>query len=138
MVSNLLNNVCDDVNLMYPMIAGLLGSALAVEFRSWCGSHSDLPDTERIFEGKPTSLPKSADTLYAVVASMSEYAKDCKDDPVRIGNSLRYAEGMPADYIAILLKNYEAMEEDYQMKLMQIPEYTRLLSKRGVVRNGSV
>ncbi len=138
MVSNLLNNVCDDVNLMYPMIAGLLGSALAVEFRSWCGLHSDLPDTERIFEGKPTSLPKSADTLYAVVASMSEYAKDCKDDPVRIGNSLRYAEKMPADYIAILLKNYEAMEEDYQMKLMQIPEYTRLLSKRGVVRNGSV
>ena len=110
MVSNLLNNVCDDVNLMYPMIAGLLGNALAVEFRSWCGLHSDLPDTERIFEGKPTSLPKSADTLYAVVASMSEYAKDCKDDPVRIGNSLRSAEGMPADYIAILLKNYEAME----------------------------
>ena len=138
MVSNLFNNVCDDVNLMYPMIAGLLGSALAVEFRSWCGLHSDLPDTERIFEGKPTLLPKSADTLYAVVASMSEYAKDCKDDPIRIGNSLRYAERMPADYIAILLKNYEAMEEDYQMKLMQVPEYTRLLSKRGVVRNGSV
>jgi len=138
MVSNLLNNVCDDVDSMYPMIAGLLGNSLAVEFRSWCGLHSDLPNTEAIFEGKPTAVPKSADALYAVVASMSEYAKDCRNDPTLIGNSLRYAEKMPADYIAILLKNYEAMEEDYRMKLMQIPEYTRLLAKRGVVRNGTV
>jgi hypothetical protein len=109
-----------------------------VEFRSWCGLHSDLPDTERIFGGRPTSLPKTADALYAVVNSMCEYAKDCKDDPVRIGNSLRYAQKMPADYIAIVLKNYEAMEENYQEKLMQIPEYMELIHKRGVVRNGSV
>ena len=138
MVSNLLNNVSDDVNAMYPLIAGLLGNALAVEFRSWCGIHSELPDTEAIFAGKEKNLPKTADSLYAVVESMTEYAKDCKDDPERIGNSLRYAEKMPADYIAMLLANYEAMEVNYRMKLLQIPEYTRLLSKRGVVRNGSV
>ena len=138
MVSNLLNNVCEDVNLMYPMIAGLLGSALAVEFRSWCGLHSDLPDTERIFLGVETTVPKTADAIYAVVTSMSEYAKDYKNDLEKIGNSLSYAEKLPADYIGILLMNYEAMEVDYQKKLMQIPEYTRLLSKRGVVRNGSV
>ena len=138
MVSNLLTNVCEDVNLMYPMIAGLLGNALAVEFRSWWSLHNDLPDTEAIFDGREMHLPKRADALYAVVASMSEYARECRNDPVRMGNSLRYAEQMPADYIALLLKNYEAMEENYQAKLRQIPEYMRLLSKRGVVRNGSV
>lgn len=138
MVSNLLNNVSDDVNAMYPMIAGLIGTALALEFRSWCSLHSTLPDTEGIFNGKVTIVPKTADALYAVVTSMSEYAKDCKGDLQRIGNSLRYAEQMPADYAAILLKNYEAMETDYRQTLMQIPEYTRLISKRGVVRNGAV
>ena len=72
------------------------------------------------------------------VCVMGWVQRQYKNDLDRIGNSLSYAERLPADYIGILLKNYEAMEEDYQKKLMQIPEYTRLLSKRGVVRNGSV
>ena len=138
MVSNLLTNVSDDVGLMYPMIAGLIGTGLAVEFRSWCSIHSQLPDTAGIFDGTVSTLPKTADALYAVVTSMTEYAKNCKDDLQRIGNSLRYAEKMPADYIAILLKNYAALGEDYHKTLMQLPEYERLASKRGSVRNGAV
>ena len=138
MVSNILNNVCDDVKEMYTMIAGLIGKGLAVEFRSWCGLHSQLPSMEDIFNGIVREIPKTADALYAVVYSMASYAKDHKDDLDKIGNSLKYAEAMPADYIAILLKNYESMEENYKMTLMSIPEYTNLLSKRGVARNGSV
>ena len=138
MVSNILNNVSEDVNLMYPMIAGLLGSGLAVEFTSWCKRHSDLPETEKIFDGKITFVPTTADALYAVVMSMAEYAKECKDDLERIGNSLRYAKNMPADYIALLLRKYESIEDDYNLKLMGVPEYAEIVSKRSVIRNGSV
>lgn len=138
MVSNLLNNVCDDVNTMYPLIAGLIGSGLALEFRSWCGLHFKLPNTEDIFKGKKCEIPKSADTLYAIVSSMTNYAKEHKDDAEQIGNSLSYASGFPADFVSLLIENYENIDENYKEFLMQIPEYYELSQKRGRVRNGQV
>lgn len=138
MVSNLLNNVCDDVKTMHPLIAGLIGSGLALEFRSWCGMHFKLPNTEDIFMGKTTQVPKSADTLYAVVSSMTSYATEHKDDAEQIGNSLSYAAGFPADFISLLIENYESIDENYKDFLMQIPEYYELSQKRGRVRNGQI
>lgn len=138
MVSNILNSVCDDVSVMYPMIAGLIGSGLAVEFRSWCGMNGELPDIEGIFDGTEFSVPKTSDAMYAVITSMAEYAKDHKYETDRIGNSLSYASKFPADYVAILLKEYETIEDDYKDVLLEIPEYTDLISKRGALRNGRV
>lgn len=138
MVSNLLNNVCDDVKVMHPLIAGLIGSGLALEFRSWCGLHFKLPKTEDIFLGKTTQVPKSADALYAIVSSMTNYAKEHKNDMEQIGNSLTYAAGFPADFISLLIENYENIDENYKEFLMQIPEYYELSQKRGRVRNGQV
>ena len=138
MVSNLLNNVCDNVETMYPLIAGLIGSGLALEFRSWCKMHFKLPNTEDIFMGKKCDIPKSADTLYAIVSSMTNYAKEHKTDVEQIGNSLTYAAGFPADFISLLIENYENIEEGYNKFLMQIPEYYELSRKRRKVRNGQV
>ena len=138
MVSNILNNVSRDVDEMYPMIAGLVGSGVAVAFRSWCSLHHDLPDMEAIFDGRELAVPTRSDKLYAVVSSMVAYAKEHRYETVRIGNSLKYAERMPADYVALLLQCYEAIEEDYRDILMKIPEYLPLVGKRGAVRNGSV
>ena len=137
MVSNLLNNVSDDVETMYPLVAGLVGNGVAYEFRSWC-KMSNLPKVEDIFNGIETPLPETSDTLYAVVASMVSYAKDCKYDIEKIGNSLNYAYNMPTDYIGYLLKNYETFSEDYKSTLLQMPEYIKLASKSGAIRNGSV
>ena len=120
------------------MIAGLIGSGLALEFRSWCSMNSDLPDIEGIFDGTEFSVPKTSDAMYAVITSMSEYAKDHKYELDRIGHSLNYASKFPADYVAILLKEYEAIDEDYKDVLVDIPEYTHLISKRGALRNGRV
>jgi hypothetical protein len=138
MVSNILNAVSDDVEEMYPLIAGLIGSGLAIEFRSWCNIHNDLPDVEKIFSGTEKRQPKSSDAIYAVVSSMISYAKDNKNDTEKIGNSLKYAEKFPADYVALLLQNYEIIEDGYKDILKNIPEYLALIRKRSVLRNGSV
>ena len=138
MVSNLLNNVCDDVESMYPLIAGLIGSGLALEFRSWCKMHFKLPNTEDIFMGKKCEVPKSADVLYAVISSMTSYAKEHKDNAEQIGNSLVYAAAFPADFISLLIENYENIDENYRKFLMQIPEYYELSQRRGRIRNGEV
>ena len=119
------------------MIAGLIGSGLAMEFRSWCGMNSDLPDIEGIFDGTEFTIPKTSDAMYAVITSMCSYAKDHRYETEKIANSLIYIEKFPADYIAILLENYSNIEENYARDvLVQIPEYNRLISKKGTMRNG--
>lgn len=139
MVSNILNNVSGSVDTVYPLIAGLIGSGLATEFRSWCALHKSLPDIEGIFLGSERDLPRTSDSMYAVVSSMAAYAKDHRYEADKISNSLCYAEKMPADYIAILLRNYESIEAGYKENvLLNLPEYLHLVRKVGGMRNGSV
>ena len=42
----------DDIEKMYSLISGLVGSGVAVEFRSWAKVYKQLPDIEEIFDGK--------------------------------------------------------------------------------------
>ncbi len=136
MVSNLLNYVSDDVEELYPLISGLVGKGVALEFRSWCKMYFKLPNVEDIFTGKRVAVPKEIDELYAVVSSMSRYAGEHKYDLEKIGNSLEYAAGFPADFISLLMENYENIEQNYVAFLRQIPQYYELSQKRGSVRNG--
>ncbi len=138
MVSNILNAVCDDVDKMYYMIAGLVGSGMAVEFRTWANIYGKLPKIEDIFNGKNPPIPKSTDALYALVASMVAYAKGCKDDLGKIANSVSYACKMSPDFTAVLIKDYMYIEKNYKEKLMRIPEFAKWLREKGRLINGSV
>lgn len=138
MVSNLLNYVSDDVENMYSMVAGLVGTGVAVEFRTWAKVYQDLPDIEDIFDGKSPALPHNTDAMYALTASMTSYAREHKDEIGRIANSIRYADTMPPDFSTVLLKDYMYLEKDYKEKLMKIPEFTKWLSTKGRLINGTV
>lgn len=138
MVSNILNCVEDDIESMYSLIAGLVGTGTAVEFRTWAKVYSTLPDIEDIFDGKMPVLPQNTDALYALCASMTAYASEHKDDMARIANSITYANHMPPDFSAVVLKDYMYIEKDYKQKLMRIPEFSRWLQTKGSMMNGVV
>lgn len=138
MVSNLLNNVSDDVRKMYPLIAGLVGTGTAIEFMTWTKVFDKVPKMEDVFSGIAKIKPTSMDALYATVSAMSVYAKDVKNDSEKIGCSLEYAQSFPSDFRALLLANYKAIDKDYEKFLQTIPEYYNLARKGGILRNGSV
>ena len=138
MVSNILNSVSDDVDKMYHLIAGLVGTGVAVEFRTWAKVYNSLPNMEDIFDGKMPQLPKNSDAIYALISSMTAYAREHKTEMNRIANSIVYAEHMPPDFSAVLLKDYMYIEDGYKEKLMRIPEFARWLSTKGRLLNGSV
>lgn len=138
MVSNLLNNIDSDVENMYSFIAGLVGSGVAVEFRTWTKVYKDLPQIEDIFDGKMPDVPKETDALYALASSMTAYAKAHKGEMRRIANSIAYADKMPPDFATVLMKDYMYIEENYKQKLMTIPEFTRWLATKGSLINGTV
>ncbi len=138
MVSNILNGISDDAEKMYPMIAGLVGTGAAIEFRTWTKVYKDLPDIEDIFDGKDPVLPGNTDAMYALTASMVAYAREHKEQMDRIANSIRYGSRMPPDFSAVLMKDYMYIEEDYEKKLVRIPEFMKWLERNGSLMNGSV
>lgn len=136
MVSNLLNNINDDVESMYPFIAGIIGTGMAIEFRSWAKLHSAMPDIKNIFDGKEPPLPQNTDTLYSLVSQMTTYAKAHPDDIERIINSLKYAEKMPADFSTLLVKNYMNISTHFKHRLMSTDYFTDLIQRKGAIFNG--
>lgn len=138
MVSDLLNSVSGDVEEMYSMIAGIVGTGVAVEFRTWAKVYKDLPAIEDIFDGKTPPMPKSTDAMYALTAAMTCYARAHKNDMQRVANSIRYADRMPPDFSAVLLKDYLYIEKDYKQRLLLIPEFNRWMQAKGSLLNGSV
>ncbi|MBR0414639.1 MAG: AAA family ATPase [Clostridia bacterium] len=138
MVSNLLNGVNSNVEKMYALIAGIVGTGVAVEFRTWAKIYRDLPAMEDIFDGVETKMPTNTDAMYALISSMTYYAREHKDDMRRIANSIRYAFRMPPDFSTVLLKDYQYIEEGYKQKLMSLPEFVKWNQQVGSLMNGSV
>ncbi len=137
-VSNILNCVDSDVDKMYSLIAGVIGTGPAIEFRTWAKVCSTLPDVEAIFDGTENAVPSGTDAMYALCAAMTSYAGTCKNDLGRIANSIRYAERFPPDFSTVLMKDYMYIEKDYRQKLLHIPEFSKWLSTKGRLLHGSV
>ncbi len=138
MVSNILNNVSDDLERVGSLVAGLIGNGTYIEFKSWSRLFAELPDMEDIFSGKTRVVPKETDQLYAVVASMIAYAREHSGDLTAIGNSIRYASYMPADFARMLIQGYETVKPRYNEILAGIPEYHDFARRGGVKMNGRV
>ena len=138
MVSDLLNDVDPDVDAIYPLIAGLIGTGAAVEFRAWTKVYADLPDIESVFEGRMPPVPKNTDVLYALISSMTAYARGCKNDMAKIAASIRYACKLPPDFAAVLMKDYMYLEPGYRERLMTVPEFAKWLRTTGSLMNGNI
>lgn len=138
MVSNILNLVGGDVESAFDMICGCIGMGIAMEFRTWCKIYDKLPSVEDIFAGKYCAVPKDTDALYALISSMTVYAREHKTKMTLIANSIAFGIQMPADFSAVLMKNYMAIEPGYKDLLMKIPEFYRWLSTKGKLLNGTV
>ena len=138
MVSNLLNNVSDDIDEMFSLISGLVGAGVAVEFRTWSKIYNQLPDIKDIFSGKMPPVPESTDVLYALSSAMVSYAREHKNDITAITNSIKFADKLPPDYSAMLLKDYIYIEKGYKEKLLKIPEFSKWMASKGKLLNGTV
>ena len=131
MVSNVLKTVSSDLDIVYDLIAGLVGKAITVEFKTWSKIYRNLPNMDDIFNGLRADVPTRGDVCYAVISSMVAYAKLHKDNMRKIENSIAYAMKLPPEYSTILLKDYIYLEDGYMNKLLKIPTFSRWLQTRG-------
>ncbi len=134
MVSNILKLNNDDVDASYSLICGLIGKGVAVEFASWCRIFSTLPKIEDIFKGRCNIVPKGTDALYALVSSMTAYARENSNNIKELESSIEYAFKLPSDYAFVLVKNYLAI--GLRDKLMASPSFVKFLQTKGKLLNG--
>ena len=71
--------------------------------------------------------------LQNALATTTKYLETAK-----LANSIRYAERLPADFSALLLRDYMYLEKDFKNVLMRIPEFSHWLQSKGKMLNGVV
>ena len=135
MVSRILDASGGDLESMFMLISGIVGSGTAVEFRTWSRIFGKLPDIEGIFEGTEHRVPGGTDALYALISSMAKYASEHRDDLDAVGRSINYAEQLPPDYQVVLMQDYMNIEEGYHTKLMQLPQFVKWMRSKGALLN---
>lgn len=139
MVSRVLSGYKDDVASVFPLIAGLIGTGVALEFRTFCKVYAELPDMEDIFDGRPCPVPRETSALYALTAAMAAYAREHRTQLDRIAASIRYANRLPSDFSAMLLRDYMYLEKGYrEILLKKVPDFANWLRAKGSLLNGAV
>lgn len=136
MASNLLDLSGGSVDDCFSLLSGLVGTSAAMELRTWEKVWQELPCVEDIFSGKTPPVPTKPDALYALVSSMTAYAREHKDDLLRIGNSVSYALRLPPDFSMVLMQDYMCISPGYKEQLLSIPDFSRWLSTKGSMLNG--
>lgn len=136
MVSNLLNNISDDVNEVYPLIRGLIGTGVASEFRTFANLYHRIPDIKEIFEGGIYDIPDDPSVIYALCSAMVSYVKNNQDDLRGIANSIDYMRHMPRDFAIMLIQDYQLISDKFKEKIRKMPEFARLVSDNASFLNG--
>ncbi len=136
MVSNLLNNISDDVNEIYPLIRGLVGTGTASEFRTFANVYRELPDIKEIFDGEIFNVPKEPSVVYALCSAMVNYVKNNQDDIKGIANSVEYMRYLPRDFAIMLIQDYLLISEKFASKVRKMPEFAKLIHDNASFLNG--
>lgn len=110
MVSNILNDVSENVVAVFPLIAGCIGEEAAYELRSWSEIYSHIPEISEIFDGYTDERPVMPEGLYAVAAGISTYARThhSRDE---IENALNYAANLPAEFKSMIFTDLLEISE---------------------------
>ena len=108
MVSNILCTVSEDIDAVYPMISGCIGTQTASLFKDWTEIYASLPNMEDIFDGRHVSASKEAELLIALRTSMVFYAGKHPEKRL-IDSSIDFACQLPWTFRKQLLHDYFCM-----------------------------
>lgn len=97
MVSNILNYVSENVDEVFPMIAGCIGDSAAFELRTWSEIYSKIPSVEQIFKGNSVEVPVRPQILFALSAEFGPYAEK-HHSTEELSNAIGYASRLPFEF----------------------------------------
>lgn len=105
MVSNILNNVSENMDAIAPLVSGCIGTSVAYSFAKWCTLFGNLPKAEGIFAGEKVRVDHSPELLEALRSEMVSYARTHPEKEL-IDNSIRFAVDQTWAFRTALLHDY--------------------------------
>ncbi len=134
MVSKLLNNTKKLGYSVEPLVSGLVGKDVGLEFIRYVVVNGDIPNVNDIFNGK-VKYEELTETQNEVLKNVIiNNAKIEKNDIDRIKNAVRYILQMPYDYALFILKNICNISEDVKCEVESMIEF-RTWFERAEKRN---
>ena len=97
MVSNILNNVSENIAGVYPLIAGCIGDAAAYELRTWSEVYSKIPEVETVFNGTAEGVPARPEILFALSSKITMHLREHHSEE-EIRNVVDYASQLPVEF----------------------------------------
>lgn len=110
MVSNILNNISEDIPKVFPLIAGCIGMETAYSFRVWSEIYDAVPDVKTIFNGIALNVPEKPEIALALASKIAEYLKD-HHSAMEVENAINYVFSMPIEYRNQALVGFLAVKE---------------------------
>lgn len=132
MVSNLLNDIGMNKVDLIPLIEGLVGKDIALDFNNWYKVKAGLPNISDIFSGKNVEPIDDQDTIFVLRNLLVSAAKVYKDDKEKMTNCLNYIFRLKRDFQLLIMKSILDIERDYKAKLILIPEFVDWYKREGV------
>ncbi len=123
MVSKLLNNTKMITYSIEPLVAGLVGKDVALEFMRYVVVNGDIPSVEDIFNGKGEYKPLTETQNEVLKNVIINYAKTEKDNINKIVNSVKFVLNMPYDYALFILKHYCNLSDEINNAIETMPEF---------------
>ena len=108
MVSNILNNISDNIDAVYPMIVGCIGRDAASKFLPWTKLYNTMPSIPAIFQGERIPIPNTPELLIALRSAMVTYAGKHADQTA-LDHSINLACQLPWTFRKKLLHDYSCI-----------------------------
>lgn len=97
MVSNILNQVSEDVGEVFPLISCCVGDAVAYGLRTWSEVYSKISAVDEMFTGKATGVPSRPEILYVVSSQIPMYAHAHHSDQ-ELKSAISYVSHLPVEF----------------------------------------
>lgn len=110
MASNILNNVSDNIDEVFALVAGCIGMDAACELKCWIEGNSNVPDVTKIFKLAAPETPSRVEALHTLVLRMINYASRNPDEE-GINNSISYSSKLPPEFRSMLFNGYLKIKE---------------------------
>ena len=110
MVSDILNNVSDNIELVYSLIGGCVGLETAYGFKSWCELYSTLPSMSVVFNNEVIETPKINEFYIALRSKIVAYARN-NPSKILVDNSISFACNLPWNFRTKLMHDYYQIEQ---------------------------
>lgn len=129
MVSNIMKNISEDFDVVYPLLSGCIGAETADALRAWSRLYESLPKPEAVFSGESRPVPKAAELRTALRAALVEYAGQ-HPEADGLARTIEHACELPWEYRKALLHDYNLIP-DVRAQIEDNPVFREAL-RRGL------